>query len=66
MKSLLKLAVTNVHIVCNGIWYVQSDGLAMGASLAVTLANVWMIKFEASLQKPELSEKISKSEQKCK
>ena len=35
MKSLQKLAVTKVHIKCNGIWYVQSDGLAMGASLAV-------------------------------
>ena len=33
MKSLLKLAVTNVHFKCNGIWYVQSDGLAMAASL---------------------------------
>ena len=35
MKGLLKLALK-----CNGIGYVQSDGLAMGASLAVVLANV--------------------------
>ena len=40
MKSLLKLAVTNVHFICNGIWYVQSDVVAMGSSLAVLLANV--------------------------
>ena len=68
MKSLLKLAVTNVHFKCNGIWYVQSDGPAMGASLAVILANVWMKSFEASLQKPELSENFSRSDQngKCK
>ena len=60
MKSLLKLA--------DGIWYVQSDGPAMGASLAVILANVWMKSFEASLQKPELSENFSRSDQngKCK
>ena len=68
MKNLLKLAVTNVHFKCNGIWYVQSRGLAMGASLAVILANVWMKSFEASLQKPELSENFSRSDQngKCK
>ena len=68
MKSLLKLAVTNVHFKCNGIWFVQSDGLAMCASLAVILSNVWMKLFEASLQKPELSENFSRSEQngKCK
>ena len=35
----------------------------MGASLALILANVWMKSLEASLQKPELSENISKSDQ---
>ena len=39
MESLLRLAVTKVHFNCNGTLYVQSDGLAMGASLAVILAN---------------------------
>ena len=34
MKSLLRLAVTNVHFKCNKMWYTQSDGLAMVASLA--------------------------------
>ena len=68
MKSLLKLALTNVHFKCNRIWYVQSDGLAMSASLAITLANVWMKSFEASQRKPELKENISISDQngKCK
>ena len=59
MKILLKLAVTHIHFKCNGIWYVQSDGLAMGSPLAVILANVWMKFFEASLQKREISENIS-------
>ena len=68
MKSLQKLAVTNVHFKCNGIWYAQSEDLAMGASLAVILANVWLKSFEASLQKPELIENFSRSDQngKCK
>ena len=51
MKSLLRLPVTNVHFKCNKIWYTQSDGLAMGASIAVILANLWMKPFEKSLQK---------------
>ena len=33
MKSLLKLAMRNVQFKCNGICYVKSDGLAMGAWL---------------------------------
>ena len=68
MKSLLKLAVANVHFKFNETWYEQSDGLAMGASLAVILANVWMKSFESSLQKPKLNENISRSDQngKCK
>ena len=39
MKSSLGLVVTNVLFKCTAIWYVKSDGLAMGASLAVILAN---------------------------
>ena len=38
-KKLLNLAVSKAHFKCNGLWYVQKDGLAMGASLAVKLAN---------------------------
>ena len=32
MKILLNLAVSKEHFKCNGLWYVQKDGLAMGAS----------------------------------
>ena len=35
MKKLLNLAVSKVHFKCNGLWYVQKNGLAMAASLAV-------------------------------
>ena len=52
IKSLLRLAVTNVHFKCNKMWYTQSDGLAMGALLAVILVILWMKSFEKSLQKP--------------
>ena len=68
MITLLKEAVTNVHFTCNWIWYEQSDGLGIGPSLAVVLANVWMKSFEAWLQKQQIREKISYSDQnaKCK
>ena len=52
MKSFLRVAATNVHIKCKKMCYTQSDGLAMGASLAVILANLWMKSFEKSLQRP--------------
>ena len=40
MKRLLNMAVSKVYFECNDSWYVQVDGLAMGASLAVILANL--------------------------
>ena len=63
MKCSIRLAVTNVHFICDVISYVQSYGLAVGASLAVILLNVWKKKFEASSQKPELSDNTSKPDQ---
>ena len=42
MKRLLELAVTNVYFKCNENWYCQIDGLAMGASMGVILANLWI------------------------
>ena len=42
MKCRLELAVTNVHFTCNESWYCEKNGLAMGSSLAVIWANVWM------------------------
>ena len=53
MKSLLRLAVTNVHFMCNKMWYNQWDGLAMGASLAVILGNLWTKSFDNSKQTPD-------------
>ena len=50
MKRLLELAVTNVHFKCNESWYCQKDGLAMVASLAVILANLWMKWWEPQLK----------------
>ena len=51
MKKLLNLAVSEVHFKCNGLWYVQKDGLAMGFSLAVILANSWLKENEPALKK---------------
>ena len=50
LKLLLKLAVTNVHFKRNNKRYCQIDSLAMGASLAVILANIWMKSFEDRLK----------------
>ena len=50
MKRLLKMAVNKVHFKGNDLWYVQIDGLAMGASLAVNLANLWLKKYEFALR----------------
>ena len=51
MKKLMNLAVKKIHFKCNGLWYVQKDGLAMGASLAVILANLWLKEYEPALKK---------------
>ena len=49
MKRLLNMAV-KVYFKCNGSKYVQVDGLAMGASLAVTMANLWLKEYEFALR----------------
>ena len=51
MKKLPNLAVSKVHFKSNGLWYVQKDSLAMGASLAVILANLWLKEYELALKK---------------
>ena len=48
MKSLLRLAVTKAHFSCNKMWLTQPDGLALGALLAVILANRWKKSFKVS------------------
>ena len=50
MKRLLNMAVSKVYCKCNGSWYVQVDGLAIGASLAVILVNLWLKEFEFALR----------------
>ena len=51
MKKLLNWAVSKLHFKCNGLWYVQKDGSAMGTSLAVILANLWLKEYEPALKK---------------
>ena len=41
-KDLMRMAVTDIYFMCDGRWYIQTDGVAMGSSLAVILANIWM------------------------
>ena len=56
MKRLLNMAVSHVQFKCNETWYVQKDGLAMGACLAVILANLWLKQYETALSRdiPEM------------
>ena len=50
MKRLLNMAVSQVHFKCNGTWYVQKDdGMALGTSLAVILANLWLKQYKTAL-----------------
>ena len=51
MKKLPNLAVSEVHFKCNGLWYLQKDGLAMGASLPILLANLWLKEYEPAKKK---------------
>ena len=50
MKRLLNMAVSKVYLKCNDSWYVQVDGLAMGASLAVILAKLWLKEYKFALR----------------
>ena len=56
MKRLLNMAVSQVHFKCNETWYVQRDVLAMGASLAIILANLWLKQYKTALSRdiPEM------------
>ena len=50
-KKLLQLTVKNVSFWANNQWYLQKDGVAMGAALAVILANIWLKQFEYTLSR---------------
>ena len=43
--------MSKLHFECNGLWYVQKDGLAKSASLAKILANLWLKEYEPALKK---------------
>ena len=57
------MAVSEVHFECNETWFVQKIRLAMGASLAVILANIWLKEYEQALKMeiPELTTCASRS-----
>ena len=67
MKKLLNLAVSKVHSKFNGLWYVQKDGLTIGASLALRVANLWLKDYEHVLMKglPNLTELIEDNREVC-
>ena len=50
-RKTMKKLLSKVRFKSNGLWYVQKDGLAMGASLAVILANLWLKEYEPALKK---------------
>ena len=50
MKRLLNMLVSQVHFKSNESWYVRKDGLAMGASLAVVFANLWLKQYVIPVQ----------------
>ena len=49
MKKLLHMAVSQAYFKCKESWYNQKDGLAMGASFALILANLWLKQYETAL-----------------
>ena len=56
MKRLLHAAIDQVNFKGKETWYVQKDGLVVGASLAVILANIWLKQYETALSRdiPEM------------
>ena len=57
MKGLFSMAVSQAHFKCNDTWYVQKNGLAMNASLAIILVILWLNKYKTALSEdiPEIS-----------
>ena len=50
LKRLLNMVVSKVYFKSNDSWYVQVDGLAIGASLAAVLANLWLKENDFALR----------------
>ena len=65
--KLMELSNTNVWFMSGEDWYIQREGVAMGAAMAVILANVWMKTFEPALssEMPELPKKPDNCCGKC-
>ena len=51
MKRLLNMVASQVHFKCNETWYDQKDDLAMGASLAVILADLRLKQYKTALSR---------------
>ena len=49
-KRLLNTVVSEVYFKCNDSWYLQVDGLAMGASLDVFLENLRLKEYVFALR----------------
>ena len=50
LKRLLNMAISKIYFKCNDSWHVQVDGLAIDASLAVILPNLWLKEYEFILR----------------
>ena len=61
--QLMRLAVCNVCFLSGGTWYTQNDGVAMGSTLAVILANLWLKEFEGALAGKPLADSTTESTQ---
>jgi len=46
LMSLLEFCLSNCYFLHKGSFYVQSDGVAMGGSVSVVVANIYMFHFE--------------------
>ena len=69
LRRLMEMAVTDVWFMAGTQWYIQRDGVAMGAAMAVILANLWLKHFEEKISrrktlkhKPQLCTKCNKKD----
>ena len=50
LMTVSQLAVTNIILSTHDGWYKQIDGLAMGSQPAPYLENIWLPKFEPTVE----------------
>ena len=53
LTQLLNVCVQNVQFLCNGVYYTQIDGVAMGSPLGPVLANIYVGYVESLMQKSD-------------